>query len=283
MYNFIYLFSTFMHKVHNAKDILFYFPSRYLHCRLQIISLRSLNNVLVMLLYLVESSKNIFETIARIEHMKNNHKIKKSTINMILNAYSTVPKEFERVDEREDLFKSKLINGYYISIESEKREIWDVELNTVKKFVETGRIIVHHSSSNGKRINNDIWDKDKNGNYFWLCRNPQNTPAIDAEILRDMENELEIVRTAAKKLQEEHKNALAKITEQSEIIESLKNNRPIIGTRHKQAGRPKETEQQKEKAARIDALLKEGKTNIEIMALLKLKKSTYFRLKKLIE
>ena len=66
-----------------------------------------------------------------------------------------------------------------------------------------------------------------------------------------------------------------------ENSEGIKNASQIIET-ERTAGRPKETEKQKERAAEIKRMLDAGKTNTEIMETLEIKKATFYRLKKLI-
>ncbi len=200
-------------------------------------------------------------------------KLKKTTINHILDSYSTRPQEFESLGI-ENRFKSKIIQGYTITIEPEKA-------GSNNDY--TGRIIVHHSSSRGKRVFNDIWECDSNGNHYWLCRNPINVPLSDAESYRNLEKELNQVKAAARELKKEHDKTVALLEEQLEINRSLKNNQAIIDTNIRKSGRPKETEKQLLKANEIKALLSEGKTNEEIMIRLNLRRATFFRLKKMIK
>lgn len=194
--------------------------------------------------------------------------IKKSVINQILDTYSTKPKEFETFGNIEHKYQSRIVKGYVIAIEPERRD----EIGE-----ETGRIIVKHTSTRGKRVFNDVWEKDGNGGYYWLCRNPKDTPIADAIAYREMENELDRVKAAARELQKEY----SEMKKRLENSEGIKNASQIIET-ERTAGRPKETEKQKERAAEIKRMLDAGKTNTEIMETLEIKKATFYRLKKLI-
>ena len=185
-------------------------------------------------------------------------KIRKSVINQILDTYSIRAKEFEQLEGIEGRYRSQYTKGYQITIELER--VGDKE---------TGRILVYHTSGKGRRKFTDVWEKEKSGSgYYWLFRNPANIPLSDVEAIRDLEKELEDVKTAARKLQEEYKE------------NSLRNT--IANTETKRSvGRPKETEKQKEKAIEIQKLLKAGKSNSEIMDSMNLSKATFFRLKQI--
>lgn len=198
-------------------------------------------------------------------------KIKKSIINMILDAYSIRPKEFETIEGPEgDYYRSKVIKGYQVGIELEKIEYLNAEGNGVDEIKETGRIVVHHSDSKGKRVFNDIWENDGKGGYYWLCRNPINKPFNDYRVIRDLEDELKKVKAAARELQKEYNDLLSqKINAISDI-------------KKRGVGRPKETDKQKAKAAEIQKLVEDGKSNDEIMETLNITRATFFRLKKLI-
>ena len=85
-------------------------------------------------------------------------KIKKSIINMILDTYSTRPKEFEAIEGlKGDYYRSKVINGYQLGIELEEIEYLNAEGNGVGEIKETGRIVVHHSDSKGKRVASGVY------------------------------------------------------------------------------------------------------------------------------
>ena len=198
-------------------------------------------------------------------------KIKKSIINMILDTYSTRPKEFEAIEGLEgNYYRSKVIKGYQIEIVLEKTKYWNAKGNEAAANKETDRIEVHHSDSKGKRVFNDIWEKDGKGGYYWFCRNSHKEPFNDYRVIRDLEDELKTVKEAASELQKKYNDLLSqKINAISDI-------------KKRGVGRPKETDKQKAKAAEIQKLIEDGKSNDEIMKMLNITRATFFRLKKLI-
>lgn len=210
-------------------------------------------------------------------------KLKKAVINQILDAYSTRSREFEAADGEGYRYRSKVIRYYYLHIEFEKAQVLNVEGTEIVSERETGRIIVHHSDSRGRRVFNDIWAPDGNGGFYWFCRNTPKNPFTDYKIIQNLEDELARIKEAARELQKKHAETIALLEEQLKLNNSLKNSQRVIDTNLKKSGRPKETEKQQLKANEIKALLNEGKSNTEIMNLLDLSRATYFRLKKLIE
>ncbi len=210
-------------------------------------------------------------------------KLKKTIIDQILNAYSTRPKEFE-ITEGEGLrYRSKIIKDYHILIEMEKTQLLNAEGTEIVSSNETGRIVVHHSDSRGRRVFTDLWAPDKNGVYYWFCRNPQNEPFTDYKIIQNIEDELQRIKAAAQKLQKEHAETISLLEEQLELNKSLKNNQDVYETSSNKSGRPKETEKQQARANEIEKLLLDGKSNAEIMQLLNLSRATFFRLKKMLK
>lgn len=181
-------------------------------------------------------------------------RIKKSVINAILENYSTRSKEFEPLEGIEGAYKSIYTKGYIIKIEPERNG-----------DLETGRILVHHSNSRGRRTFTDIWEKEKRGSsFYWMFRNPASVPISDAEYIRDITREIEEVKTAARK--------------QREDLESLR-----AGTDKRPVGRPKDNEKEEQRRAGIRKMLKAGCKDMEIMHDLKLCKGTYYRIKKIIQ
>ena len=209
-------------------------------------------------------------------------KLKKSIINQILDAYSTRPKEFVPAEDEGYHYRSKVIRDYHLFIETEKKQLLNADGTNIVSMSETGRIIVHHSDSRGKRVFNDIWAPDANGGYFWFCRNSAKEPFSDHQVIQDLEKTLKSLRDYVQELQKEHTETISLLTDQLELYKSLKNSQEIFETNSKKSGRPKETEKQLLQADEIKTLLCEGKSNEEIMQLLDISKSTFFRLKKLI-
>lgn len=175
--------------------------------------------------------------------------IKKNIINKILNAYSIRPGEFEPVDGAEGYYKSTYTaTGYTIGIE------WEFD-----GMEYTGRILAHHADSRGKRVFVDVWEKDGSGVFIWKYRNPASVPLSDAEAIKDLQEQLTAIQTAA---------------------QSLKNNIDTIKEKTPAAGRPKETGKQQETATRIRAMLKRGMNDRQIMDALQLSRATYYRRKR---
>lgn len=175
--------------------------------------------------------------------------IKKGIINKILDAYSLRRGEFEPVDGAEGHYKSRFPGiNYYIGIE------WEFDGAEY-----TGRILARHADSTGKRTFTDTWEKDSTGAFIWMYRNPTSVPLSDREAIKDLQRELDAVKTAARSLKND--------------VETVKKDSPA-------AGRPKETAKQQETAAEIKRRLDAGQTDGEIMDALQLSRATYYRRKR---
>lgn len=70
-------------------------------------------------------------------------------------------------------------------------------------FRKTGRIIVSHTQSNGKRTYVDVWERDRNDNLQFRFRNLWNQPLSDADYIKDLKKENEQLIQAGRKLQEQ--------------------------------------------------------------------------------
>ena len=150
--------------------------------------------------------------------------IKKKIIDKILNAYSIRPGEFEPVNGAEGYYKSKFTaTGYIIGIE------WEFD-----GMEYTGRILAHHADSRGKRVFNDVWEKDGSGVYIWMYRNPASVPLSDAEALKDLQEQLETMRTAAQSLKNNIETAKKGMSDR-EIMETLQISKATYYRRKKQA------------------------------------------------
>ncbi len=110
-------------------------------------------------------------------------KIKKSVIKQILDAYSISPNEFELTTSVNHSYRSKRIKDYHLLIELEKELVLNAEGTNIASAKETGRIVVHHTDSRGKRVFNDVWVPDGNGSYYWFCRNSAKEPLTDYNII----------------------------------------------------------------------------------------------------
>lgn len=209
--------------------------------------------------------------------------LKKNIINQILDAYSVRPTEFEITEGEGYFYRSKVIKDYHLRLEFEKSQVLNADGTQIVSEKETGRIIVHHSDSRGRRVFNDIWAPDANGGYYWFCRNTPKEPFTDYRIIQDLEEELKSIKASAQELQKDYAKTISLLEKQLKINASLKNNQRFNDTGIRKSGRPKETEKQKAKAVKIEELLNDGKSNAEIMDLLDLSRATFFRLKRMIK
>jgi hypothetical protein len=202
--------------------------------------------------------------------------ITKASIKKIIDTYSVRKDEFELISELSLSYKSKITRNYLIKIEPD----------------EAGkRIFVYHSNGKGKRQFIDTWENGNNG-LEWLYRNSANEPLSDVKTIESYQKEMaevEKVKAAARELMEQTKREKAEYEDQIEMlkaeIENLKKSRIVYDTAKEsnKQGRPKETERMKADASKIKELMESGKTNDEIMDILKLKRATFFRLKRLIQ
>lgn len=195
--------------------------------------------------------------------------ITKAEITKILNTYSVKNGEFISVDKTENFYKSQVVHGYIISIAEEK-------ISGEK----TGRILVSHTRANGKRTYQDAWERDENGDLQFCFRNLWNQPFSDAECIRDLEEQIQQLKEAGRKLQEQLDNQ-KQITSEKTNTESQKLN---TETKHnaRGAGRKRLGESPKtiEKLNQVKELLDKGFEEQEIMEKLGISRATFYRYKK---
>lgn len=122
--------------------------------------------------------------------------ITKLDITKILKTYSIRKDEFQPVGNQEYFFQSQIIKGYTIKISQETIDAPDY-------YRKTGRIIVSHAQSNGKRTYVDIWEPDRNGDLQFRFRNLWNQPLSDADYIKDLEEKNDRLLQAGRKLQEQ--------------------------------------------------------------------------------
>ena len=122
--------------------------------------------------------------------------ITKLDITKILKTYSIRKDEFQPVGNQEYFFQSQIIKGYTIKISQET-------IDSPDYFRKTGRIIVSHAQSNGKRTYVDVWERDQNGDLQFRFRNLWNQPLSDADYIKDLEEKNEQLRHAGRKLQKQ--------------------------------------------------------------------------------
>jgi len=113
----------------------------------------------------------------------------------ILRSYNIRTDEFEQAGTDEYFFKSKYIRGYTISIQSE----------TQYGDVNTGRIVVSHTRSNGKRTFLDVWERNAENKLQFVFRNPWNRPLTDYEYIKDLENQISEMKETRQKLESKAK------------------------------------------------------------------------------
>jgi len=232
--------------------------------------------------------------------------ITKAEITKILNIYGIRQNEFEPIEKLDYCYKNRYTKGYIITILEEE--------NYGEK---TGRILVSHSRGDGKRTYNDIWERGKNGNLQFCFRNLWNQPFSDSEYIKDLEEQIQQLKAAGQKLQEQlnsqkqivskkinleyqklkdenktlHtllKNTNQEKTELLEQITTLKksqklNNDTIIHNA-RGAGRKRLGESPKtiEKLEQVKILLEKGCGEQEIIKELGISRATFYRYKKIL-
>lgn len=225
--------------------------------------------------------------------------VTKSEISKILKTYSIRKDEFQPVGESGYFFQSQMVKGYTIKISQETIEAPDY-------FRKTGRIIVSHSQSNGKRKYVDVWERDQNGNLQFHFRNLWNQPLSDADYIKDLEKENEQLIQAGRKLQEQLAAIYANPNEQNIIHKLISDttNASEITDLHEQltalrekcqklihdtnihnargAGR-KPSKERSEAINQVKELLKSGCSNQDVINQLCISLATFYRYKKSIK
>ena len=176
-------------------------------------------------------------------------RIKKAEIKAILDAYSIRPDEFVRISEESFAYKSRFAKGYHITIQLDP----------------DGRILASHTNRNGRRTHIDVWERTENG-LEWLYRNTPNIPLSDRAAIEGMQREIEELKSAGRKLQEQIKENMSS----SEECQKLSKN----------VGRPKETDRINKIVREIEILLQQGYRDIQIMEKLQITKPTFYRYKR---
>ncbi len=224
--------------------------------------------------------------------------ITKSEISKILKTYSIRKDEFQPIGESGYFFQSQMVKGYTIKISKETIEAPDY-------FRETGRILVSHSQSNGKRIYVDVWERDRNSDLQFCFRNLWNQPLSDIGYIKDLEKENKQLMQAGRKLQEQistiqidsvrqnssqeliidtdleedRAKLLKQIDNLKEKYQKLKNDTHVHNARG--AGR-KPSQERLDAIGQVKSLIEAGCTDQDIMNRLKISRATYYRYKKCI-
>ena len=183
----------------------------------------------------------------------------KKEIESLIKTYSIRPDEIEPFGDEGYSFKSKLARGYVISIKPEVQH----------GNVETGRIIISHTKSNGKRTFQDVWERDSGGNLQFAFRNPWDKPFADYDYIRE-----------TKDRNTELENTVHEIKQQLKKYQKLINN---TKRNARGAGRKADLQHLKEQVAEVQLLLEEGKNSSEIQRIMGISRSSYFRYKRFIK
>lgn len=216
--------------------------------------------------------------------------ITKKEISEVLQNYSNRKDEFEQCGE-DYSYQSKYIKGYMITLEEE-----------LQGGEKTGRVIVFHTDTTGKRTFNDIWER-KEGKIKFLYRNPWNMPCSDIYYIKDLEKENEQLRQSGRELQNQLKecqklnfdtNYIKKLEQQNEQLKSENkklqnqinstNNTNFTQKIHNERGAGRKPSQERIEAIEIvREMLNNGSSEQEIMEHLNISRATFFRYKKCIK
>lgn len=223
--------------------------------------------------------------------------ITKSEISKLLKTYSIRKNEFQSVGESGYFFQSQIVKGYTIKI---SRETIDAEY-----FNKTGRVIVSHTQSNGKRTFIDVWERDQNDELQFRFRNLWNQPLSDGDYIKELEEKNKQLLQVKQKLQEQlavdqakqtsyEQNSSQKlifstnpeaeiinlnnqINELKEQCQKLKNDIPVHNARG--AGR-KPSQKRLHAIRQVKTLLESGYSDQDIMNELGISRATFYRYKK---
>ena len=214
--------------------------------------------------------------------------ITKKEISEILQNYSIQKNEFQQLGDSEHYYQSKYVKGYVISFSEEQQS-----------EEKTGRVIVSHTNTTGKKTFNDIWER-KDGNMQFQYRNPWNMPTSDFYYLKDLEKENEQLRQAGRELQNKLKE-YQKLNNNTEYIKELEqqnrqlkaeneklqsqiNNTSLMPKIHNARGAGRKPSQERLNAIEaVREMLNNGSSEQEIMKRLKISRATFFRYKKCIK
>lgn len=224
--------------------------------------------------------------------------ITKKEIADILKEYSVRTDEFERIGTDGYFFQSKYTKGYTVSVEPE------VQHGSIR----TGRVIVSHTQSGGKRTFQDVWERDAGNKIQFVFRNPWNKPLADYDHIRDLETQIFELKESGLKLQAQlekcHEPAIdAKLTlETPEQLEQeltfLKSenkalrsqldalteeyDKLIKKTRHnaRGAGRKADPAHLETQVKKVQDLLNSGHTPTEVQKIMGISRSSFFKYKK---
>lgn len=99
--------------------------------------------------------------------------------------------ELEQVVDSRYFFKNNYTKGYAISLEPKLHH----------RSIKTGRIVVSHTQSGGKRTFQDIWKRDSDSRLRFVFRNPWDRPFADYDYIQDLESQILKLKGFAQELQ----------------------------------------------------------------------------------
>lgn len=217
--------------------------------------------------------------------------ITKKEILEVLQNYSRRKDEFEQCGE-DYSYQSKYIKGYMITL---KEEFQGDE--------RTGRIVVFHTDTTGKKTFSDIWER-KEGKIKFLYRNPWNVPFSDIYYIKDLERENEQLRQAGRELQEQLKkyqkltcdtnvniDYIKKLEQQNRQLKSeneklqdqINDTSPAQRIHNERGAGRKPSQERLNTIEVVKEMLNDGHSEQEIMNHLKISRATFFRYKKCIK
>lgn len=175
----------------------------------------------------------------------------KAELDKLIKTYSVRSDEFKEVSQINYCYQSNLIKGYMLKIAPEPY---------------SDRILVTHTQSNGKRFYVDVWQRDKNQKLQFMCRNLQNQPISDAQVIKDLQKEVE-----------ELKNS-----QSQNIIIETKTVQPVPVHNARGAGR-KPSKERLKAIEHVKELIEAGHSDREIMEEMQISRATFFRYKRSIQ
>lgn len=217
--------------------------------------------------------------------------ITKKEVSDILKSYSVRTNEFEQVGDDGYFFKSNYTRGYTISLEPE-----------IHGSIKTGRVVVSHAQNGGKRIFQDIWERDFDNRLQFKFRNPWDRPFADHAYIQELESQILELKGAGQKVQEqlaehyeppqgspeqlqqeitflksENKALQAQVSALTEKYEGL-----LEKTKHnaRGAGRKPDPQHLDSQAKKVQELLDAGKTPVEVQKIMGISRSSFFKYKK---
>lgn len=219
--------------------------------------------------------------------------ITKSEILKLLKTYSIRKDEFKSVGESEYFFQSQIVNGYTINISQETIDAPDY-------YRKTGRIIVSHAQSNGKRTYIDVWERDQNDDLQFRFRNLWNQPLSDADYIKELEEKNDQLLQAGRKLQDQISAIQYERNDSQELIDDTNDKEEVLYLRNqikeleekyqklkndtnihnvRGAGR-KPSKERLNAISQVKSLLESGCSDQDIMNQLGISRATFYRYKK---